>query len=415
MLYRCFPLLALLTALSAPGRAADEAPYWPQFHGPHRDNCSSETALLKQWPPEGPKLLWTAKGIGYGYACVSIAKGRIYTAGEVEGKTLITAMDMNGRILWQVPNGIAWTGQHPGARGTPTLDGDRLYHENAVGDIVCLNAATGEKVWGLNILKEFGSGNLRWGQAESLLIDGERVIACPGGPKACMVALDKRTGRTVWQARGVGDLAGYASPALTECGGLRLIVTLTSKAMIGVNADTGELLWRQGHTTYADENTMEPLCRDGYVCVSTLGVGAVKWRIRVQGAKASVEEVWRTSDIDNHHGGVVLVDGFLYGASTVHNKAGWVCLDWATGAMRWVGQGVGKGSLTYADGMLYTLSEKHVMGLTRATPTGLEVVSRFNLPEPSEWLSWTHPVVCGGRLYLRDSDRLFAYDVHGGL
>jgi len=226
-----------------------------------------------------------------------------------------------------------------------------------------------------------------------------------------MAALDKKTGALVWKAESTGELAGYGSPILIERQGLRIIITLTAKGMIGVNADTGQLQWHVKHESYADENVMIPIYHDGHVFVSTLRAGSVKWKINVKDGKASVEELWRTQVLDNHHGGVVLVDGNLHGTSTIRNRNLWVCLDWATGADKYMDKGVGKGSLTYADGLLYTLSIDRVMGLVRAKASGYELISSFSIPEGGEGKSWPHPVVCGGRLYIRHSRFLYAYAV----
>jgi outer membrane protein assembly factor BamB len=235
------------------------------------------------------------------------------------------------------------------------------------------------------------------------------VICCPGGPQTAVVALDKRTGKTVWKSPTTGDLAGYASPVLAVYQGLRMIFTMTSKAAIAVNADTGDLLWRVQHVTPFDENICTPIFHDGCVFVSTgHGVGSVLLRVKVSGQKAAVEEVWRSKGLDNHHGGVILLDGYLYGSC---HSPRWACLDWKTGEKMYAERGVGKGSAMYADGMLYTLSEKGVMGLVKPTPDGHKVISQFRIPEGGEGPVWAHPVVCGGRLYIRHGEMLFAYDI----
>jgi outer membrane protein assembly factor BamB len=388
------------------GGAAD----WPQWRGPNRDGLSSETGLLKQWPEGGPKLLWTAKGIGTGFATVSVADGLIYTAGNVGSDTLITAIDLDGKTKWQAKNGKACTADSPGSRGTPTLNDGKLYHENADGDVICLDAKSGEKVWALNVLKEFNGRNIQWALAESLLIDGDNLIACPGGPEAAVVALDKKTGKTVWVCKGArDDKPGYASPIVFEHKGLRQIVTMTSLAAIGVNAKTGDLLWRHPHKTDYDANIPTPILHEGCVFIdSGYGSGGALLKLNVEGEKCSVERVWSTKALDNHHGGVILVNGYLYGS----NHGGkWVCLDFKTGEQKYAAGGVGKGSLTYADGMLYTYSEGGTAGLVKATPEGHEVISKFNVPKGGKGPHWPHPVVCGGRLYLRHADALHAYDV----
>jgi len=388
--------------------------FWPQFHGPLRNNISQETGLLKWWPVGGPTLLWTARGLGQGYSTVSIADGRIYTAGDIDGKTIVTALDMAGATLWQAENGQGWMGDRPGSRGTPTVDGDFVYHESPQGDVVCLRAATGEKVWARNILQEFHSQNIMWGLSESLLIDGDRVVCSPGGPDASLVALDKHTGDVVWKAPSTGELAGYASPVIADHNGLRMILTLTLKAAIGVNADTGDLLFHLQHVSYADENILAPIYHEGYLIVTSLAVGTIEWKLDVADGKVSLTEVWRSKELDQHHGGAVLAGGYLYGSGALFNQGKWVCVDLATGKRTYAEGGVGKGCLTYADGMLYTVSETGTVGLVPATPTEHKVVSRFYVPEGVEGPVWAHPVVCGGRLYLRHGEFLYAYDVRGG-
>jgi outer membrane protein assembly factor BamB len=373
--------------------------------------------LLKKWPDGGPKLLWTAKGLGEGFASVTLSGGVIYTAGNIDEKTVITALDLDGTVKWQKPNGPAWTGDHPGARGTPTIDGDFLYHESAMGDVLCLNAKTGQQVWGLNILKEFDGQNITWALAESLLIDGDRVICCPGGKKASVAALDKKTGKTVWTAQSTGDKAGYASPVLAEYQGLRMILAMTQRAVIGVNADNGDLLFRHEHKTSYDVNATDPIFHDGELFISSgYGSGSELLKLKVDGKKASVERVWQSKDLDNQHGGVVLLNGYLYGAAHQRSSAGWVCLDWKSGKKMYADKGVGMGSLTCAEGMLYTFCEnekKRDVGLVEATPDAYKLVSRFQIPAGGKGPTWPHPVVCGGRLYLRHGDLLFGYDIAG--
>jgi len=398
------------SATSATSAAA--GPFWPRFHGPKGDNISTDTGLLKEWPTDGPKLLWTAKGLGHGFASVVIADGLIYTAGNKDDKTMVTALDLEGKTVWQEDNGEAWTGEHPGTRGTPTLDADRLYHESPLGEVVCMEAKTGKRVWSLNILKEFDGQNITWALAESVLIDGDRAICCPGGKKASVVALDKMTGKPVWRAQGTGVPTSYATATVAECQGLRMVLAMNAKALLGVNADNGELLFTHPHETRYDVNATSPIYHGGEVFIcSGYGSGAELLKLSVEGRKASVERVWESKELDNHHGGVILLNGYVYGAAQESNRGGWVCLDWKTGKKMYAERGVGKGSLTYADGLFYCLSEQRDMGLVEATPQALKVISRFKVPSGGQGPSWAHPVVCGGRLYVRHSDQLYAYDV----
>jgi len=404
------PLATMLGLLVLTAQAgAGAAPEWPQFHGPRRDNISDETGFLKRWPQGGPKKLWTAKGIGHGFSTVAIAGGLIYTTGNIGTDTVITALDLEGKMKWTVKNGPAWTGEVKGTRGTPTIDEGCLYHQNAHGDVVCLEARTGRRIWSVNILKKFGGRNIRWGLSESLLIDGNRVICVPGGTAAGVVALDKMTGETVWVCKDTDDKPGYASPVVVEHGGVRQVVTMMARSVVGVHAGTGKLLWRHRHRAAYDENVLTPIFHDGCVFVSTLRPAASRLiRLTVVGDAVTAETAWQTRALDNHHGGVLLLEGHLYGSTT---RGRWVCLDFGTGKPMYTADGVGKGSLTYADGMLYTYSQNRVMGLVKATPTGHEVISHFKIPPGGRGPSWAHPVVCGGRLYLRYDDFLHCYDI----
>jgi len=413
-------LVLLLTAAIPPmdrTLADAEAPAacaWPEFHGPRRDNRSPATGLLKTWPDGGPRLVWTADGLGHGYSTVAIADGRIFTTGNVDQQTVITALEMEGTVAWRVPNGPAWLNPQGGARSTPTLDAGRLYHMNSHGDLVCLDAGTGKRLWHVNILRPFNGRNIEWGLAESVLVDGDRVIATPGGENIGMVALDKHTGKTVWTCRGTGDKPGYCSPTLFEYQGLRQIVTLMAKSVVGVHADTGRLLWRVPHETPFDENINTPLYHDGCVFVSTRTTGSRLLRLKVDGQDCSVTKVWSTTAMDNQHGGVLLVDGLLFGTSLTRSNGPWSCLEWATGKRVWSEKGIGRASATWADGRIYALSQKGVVALVEPSTEGFRAVSTFPMPKVGRGPTWAHPVVCEGRLYLRHNETLCCYDVSAG-
>ncbi|MFC1718081.1 PQQ-binding-like beta-propeller repeat protein [Candidatus Poribacteria bacterium] len=390
--------------------------YWPQFHGPRRDNLSGDTGLLKRWPEEGPELIWKAAGIGHGFSSVSIVGGVIYTAGNIEDTTVITALDMSGSILWQTKSGPAFTKSYPGSRGTPTFSDDKLYHLNGNGYIVCLEARTGEKIWNLNALEKFNGQSGEWGLSESLLVDGENVICCPVGEEVSMVALNKHTGETVWTCPSVGDKSGYVAPILVDYMGLRQIITVTSDSALGVAADTGKLLWKYHHPVKYGSNISTPVYHDGHVVLfRTFGMGATKLKLNVRDQACTVEKVWHTGELDNEHGGVVLVDGYLYGhADGNHKWRHWACLELKTGKTMYSVDGLpaeASGTLTYADGMLYLLGQPGNVALMPATPEGFNIVSQFQLPKDSKGTAWAHPVVCGGRLYLRHGDFLYAYGV----
>ncbi|OHB85445.1 MAG: hypothetical protein A2V98_20705 [Planctomycetes bacterium RBG_16_64_12] len=376
---------------------------------------------MKEWPEGGPELAWSTKGIGEGFSSVAIAGGLIYTGGNVGENTVVTALDMEGNIQWQTENDKAWTNSPAGTRGTPTVDGNRLFDQSPLGEVVCLDAKSGERIWGLNVLEQFGANNITWALAESLLVDGNHLISCPGGEKASVVALDKATGQTVWASPSTGEQTSYATPTLAECQGMRMILAMNAKALIGISADSGDLLFRHEHLTEYDVNALKPIYHDGHVFISSgYGSGSELLKISADGGhqrapceawsvgRAGVQRVWESKELDNHHGGVILLDGYLYGSGF---RGDWICLEWESGKLMYAEPGVDKGSLTYADGMLYTLSENRKVGLVEAVPTGHAVKSQFELPSGGQGKSWAHPVVCGGRLYLRHSDQLSAYNV----
>ena len=405
----------LVTALLVPQSAAGGPNRaWPCFHGPKRDNKSTETALLKKWPKDGPKLLWTARPLGKGYSTVTIAGGQIYTAGMIDKRTHVFALDMNGKEKWRRPNGQSWETtlqyamSYTGARGTPTCDEGRIYHLGEMGRLAVFDAKTGREIWAIDLFKKFGAKTPKYGLAESVLIDGDRLICRPWGTKGRMVCLEKKTGKVVWANTEIEGTVAYSSCVIAEFGGFRQILSTSSKAVFGVDAATGKLLWSVDHGNRRQNNVTDPIFHKGYVFASSgYGKGSIVVRLKPVTGGIEAEKVWAGQIMDNHHGGVVLLDGRLYGSG--HLSKGWFCLDLLTGKQAWNAKG--KGALTYADGMLYCLDERGTMSLVKSTPEAFRPVSSFRVPKGGAGLYWAHPVVCGGRLYVRHAGRLFAYDI----
>lgn len=408
-------LLVMLVGLLACQWAAGEPrPEWPCFHGPNRDNKSTETGLLKQWPEAGPKLLWTASGLGKGYSSVTVADGMIYTAGMLGKQTYVFALDLDGREKWRKLNGPSWetTMRHAvgyaGSRATPTYDEGRLYHASEHGRLTAFDARTGRELWGIDLFKEFDAKVPSYGITESVLIDGDRLICCPGGKKGYIVCLEKKTGKTIWANTEIQDKLGYTSPVIAEFGGRRQILNVTAKSLFAVDAGTGKLLWSVPHGNFRGNSATDPIFHNGHVYASTgYGKGSLLVRLDAAAGAVKAETVWSSKLMDNHHGGVVLLDGHLYGAGD--RAKGWFCLDFMTGKQAW--NAPGKGSLTYAEGMLYCLEERGTMKLVEATPRAHRIVSSFTVPKGGGGRHWAHPVVCDGRLYVRHADKLFAYDI----
>ena len=404
--------LVLLTSIAF-GASRTTGPEWRQFRGSKRNGLSPEEGLLKEWPDDGPRLRWTARGCGEGFASVTVYRGKLFTAGSFGGECRIVALDLKGKRLWQARNGKEWTGSYPGSRGTPTLYKGKAYHLSGQGRLGCYDCESGDEEWSRDILGDFGGKNIGWGVSESVLVTRGRVVVTPGGRDAALVALDAETGKTVWKTPVEGkQTTSYCSAVPIKVGSRRVVVTMLSKSVVGVAFESGKLLWRFPHTTKHDVNCASPVYSDGHLFVSTgYGTGSVLLRLEAVGSGVKAEEAWRNRTLDNHHGGVLLVDGHLYGAGHSNNGGKWTCLELRTGKELYNERGVGKGSATFADGMLYCLSEKGEMGLVKADPRRHAVVSRFRIPKGGKGLVWAHPVVCGGRLYIRHGDLLYAYDV----
>jgi len=382
---------------------------WPQWRGPDRNGLSSETGLLQQWPSGGPPQVWSVATLGVGYGSLAVAGNTIFVQGAKDRQSVVYALNRaDGKGLWSKAlgqEGIDERGSGP--RGTPTVDGDRIYVLTEQGDLWCLVAANGAEVWHRNILREFGGRQLSWLISESPLVDGGKVYVTPGGPRAGMVALDKMTGKTIWASEQLSDQAGYASPIAADIDGVRVVMTLTASAGVGVRAADGKLLWHFQPVANNTANIATPVFFDKKVFYSSnYGTGGALLELTAQNGEVSAKQVYFTREMQNHHGGLVLVNGYLYG---FHNSI-LVCMEFATGRPQWRHRSVGKGTLTYADGNLYLLSEDNVVGLASASPAGYVEKGRFKIADQG-LPSWAHPVVSGGRLYIRDQTMLAAYDV----
>ena len=393
-------ILAVATVALAQANSAN----WPQWRGPNRDGVSKETGLLKQWPAEGPPLLWKASGAGGGFSSFSVANGKLYTMGLRGTKEFVIAFDAaTGKEAWATPNGNAFRNDRgDGPRGTPTIDGDRLYALGGSGDLSALDVKTGKLIWSKNILSEFGGQNITWGISESPLIVGDKLLVNPGGPQASIVALNKSDGSVIWKSQ--SDKAGYSSAIPVQVNGGTQVVFFTHQRAVGLDLKDGKLLWEYAKPANNVANAATPIARGNRVFISSdYGTGGGVVEIKPDG---SAQEVWFTKDMRNHHSSSVLVGDYLYGFSSAILTA----IKFDTGEIAWRDRSVGKGSLVYADGRLYCFSERGVMGLVEATPTGYVERGRFKI-EAGSLETWTHPVVAGGRLYLRDQDTIYAYDV----
>ncbi len=401
-------LLAFLMTPLMIGAQASNAE-WPQWRGPSRNGLSSDTGLLKQWPPSGPRQVWSISSLGEGYGSLAIKSDRLYVQGTSGNASVVFCLNrVDGKTIWSASLGPKVNeGRGNGPRSTPTIDEDRVYVLTENGDLACLRARDGGRVWSKNILKEFGGRNPGWLISESPLVDGNRVIVSPGGRGAGIVALDKMTGNTIWTAKELSDGAAYSSCIAADVGGVRTIMNFTSRSAVGVRANDGKLMWRYDRAANGTANCATPVFHDNKVFfTSDYGTGGALLALSAQGGEVKEQEVYFTKEMKNHHGGVVLVNGYLYGFS----GSILTCIEFATGKKMWAARSVGKGSLAYADGMLYLVGEDNSVGLAEATPESYIEKGKFQIADQGR-PSWAHPVVIGGNFYIRNQGTLTSYDV----
>jgi outer membrane protein assembly factor BamB len=400
-MFRSVCLIAVSLGTLAP--AAD----WPQWRGPNRDGKSAETGLLAAWPAGGPHLVWKAQGLGEGYSSFAVVGNRLYTQGQQGAQEFVLALDTaTGKTLWKTPTGRAENNERGnGPRGTPTVDGNRLYAVAGDGTLVCLETDTGKRVWGTSFAADFKGRAPHWGYSESPLVDGDRVIVAPGGPGAAIVALNKTTGAVLWKSQ--SDGAAYSSAMPFDAGAIHGLAILTATAAVGLNMKDGELLWRYPNVANRTANVATPIVAHDYVFVSTdYGTGCALLKLTPQGGSVQASEVYFSKDMRNHYTTSVLVGDYLYGYSSGILTA----MEFLTGKVAWRDRSVGKGNCTYADQRLYCMGEDGAVGLVEATPKAYTEKSRFEIPRGSN-NTWTPPVVANGRLYLREQDNLYSYDI----
>ena len=420
MKIRWLTLAAVVLAGASLTSSADD---WPQWRGPHRNGISEETGLLQNWPAGGPMLLWQVADLGGGYSTPSVVGDRIYLVNDKgnDNESVQALSTADGSIVWSTRIGKVGQNrgpQYPGARSTPTVDGDRLYALGSDGDLACLQTGSGEIVWQKSLPNDLGgkigSNRSSWAYSESVLVDGDRVVCTPGGETATLAALDKATGEVIWKsAVPEGDYAAYASIIVVETGGVKQYVQFLQNGVVGVDAATGKFLWRYDGTGQSPANIPTPVSDNSLVYTATGrgGSGAVK--LAVDGGRVSAEQVYYSRDLPNSIGGTVLIGESLYGTS---NAGALICLDFETGDIRWQNRNIGAASICAADGMLFLHGENGDVALVAATPDEYRELGKFtlpDLPENRKGEAWAYPVVANGRLYIHDFGTLWCYDVKG--
>jgi outer membrane protein assembly factor BamB len=423
-------LAAVFSAAPANGDVAPSAD-WPQWRGQQRDGKSLETGLTHPWPESGPKLLWSVKGldrVGTGYGSPAVVGDRLYLMGaeaEKDGaQEFCVCLNLaDGSQIWKTmlptARGQFAAGWGRGPRSTPTVDGDQIFVLGTTGDLVCLQKSDGKQVWHKNLVKDFRGQIPSWGYSESVLVDGDKVVCTPGSGTG-MLALNRTTGETIWECKEFGDSAGYSSIVPTEVGGVRQYVQQTMESALGVRAADGKLLWKVGEIGRRTAVIPTPVVQDGYAFFTAgYGAGCECYKLEPDGDGTKAVKVYtKFRTLSNHHGGVIAVGDHVYGHS---DRGGWTCFAFkqAEDEPVWQSQKLGKGSIAYADGHFYCYSERDgTLARIKVSTSDWEENGRFRIPEtsrvrPRSGMVWPHPVIAQGKLFLRDYEYLYCYDLRG--
>lgn len=411
---RIIPLITAILLLASASTSQETA----QWRGPERSGLFPDTGLLKTWPLGGPSLIWTVNGIGKGFSSAVTAGSTTFVTGSLNDSDYLTAISDSGKILWQSSYGYGWTGAHGGAKCTPVSDGKNVYVLSAYGNIACIDAGTGRTVWSFDARKKFEANPCSHGICESLLLFNGLLFYTPCGAVTTMVALDKDNGNTIWTTESLHDKSSYASPILIRHTNKDIVIALTDKYLIGVDAATGKILFRENYSEvsgkgnevfYASSNAVTPLFHDGSLFITGgYNFGSIMFRINEDATGIKVQ--WTDSALDCQMGGVVLVNGYIYGSNWINNgKGNWCCLDWNSGKLIYEQPWFTKGAIISADSMLYCYEEKGgTIGLVEADPQQFNLTGSFRVTG-GNGPHWAHPTISGGNLYVRHGDALMVY------
>jgi len=390
-----------------------------QWRGPERNGTYHETDLLKEWPEQGPELLWYNEDIGNGHSSASVTDNRVYVTGMEDSLEYLSCFNLEGDLQWKVPFGRRWQGSFPDSRSTPNVVNDKIYVVSGMAEVVCLGAQNGDIIWRVDAWEKFDGACTMWGFCESPLVLEDKVIFTPGGNKTSMVALNRENGETIWSTASMKDSVGYVSPVSFDHQGRKIISSIGANYFFGVDATTGDLLWKFNYKvlSHMDHpyspiiNVNSPLYHDGEIYI-TKGYDheGVKFSILPEGNE--IKQLWSDRVLDIHLGGMVLHKGFIYGSNWLHNRDGnWCCLDWETGEVMYETAWKNKGAIIMADGLLYCFEEKGgFMALVKPDPDEFRIISSFKTSHGSG-PAWAHPVISDGVLYVRRGKALMAYDI----
>ncbi len=378
-----------------------------QWRGENRDGKYNETGLLKSWPESGPKMLWHFDELGDGHSSAAVTANKVFTAGTLDEKGYVFAFDHEGQLIWKTEIGKSWTDNWNGVRTTPLVIEDKLYIISAFGKLVCMNSNIGEIIWTVDVFNEYDGQNIRWGITENLLVDGDMLFVTAGGEESNVIALNRNSGDLIWKCVGNGEKSAYNSPALVTHNNRKILITLTENSVLGIDPVNGKLLWRHEHVNEWSVHPNTPLYHDGFIyVVSGYGCGGVLLKLSDDGN--SVTKVWANSSLDNQMGGVIYLDGKLYGAG--HDSRKFICLDWETGEELFFTKSMQRGNTIYADELLYCYDERGKVLLIKPEENSFNIISEFKVPF-GENQHWAHLVIHNKKLFVRHGTSLMVYDI----
>jgi outer membrane protein assembly factor BamB len=384
--------------------SAQEASKW---RGPEGNGIYPDKGLLKQWPQNGPEIIWTFDDLGQGFSSPVIANGNIFISTMLDNTGYIYKLSLNGKLIWKATYAPEFTESYPGTRASVTVAGDLLYILSGLGKLVCMNSSDGKVKWTKDLFKDFDGKNITWGLNETVVVDGDKLYCTPGGKKQNMVALNRQTGNLIWSSPGKGEKSGYCTPLLIKLPTRSLLVTHTESSIIGVDASNGKFLWSYPHPNQYSVHPNTPIYKDGLLfCHSGYGQGGVMLKLSSDGS--SVEKLWTVKSFDSRIGASVLVGGYLYGSGDTDRS--WQCLEWISGKKMYSSTAIAKGAVIYADGLLYCYSERGELAIVKADPAGFNVISKTQVTKGSEQ-HWAHPVINDGVLYVHHGSSLIAYKI----
>jgi outer membrane protein assembly factor BamB len=377
------------------------------WRGPERTGIYNEAGLMQEWPAAGPQMLWSYEKLGDGFTSPAFANGKIYITG-LEGETgYLYVLSEKGHLENKFPYGPERSQGYPGSRSTPTITGNLAYIVSGLGGLVCMDTETGKIKWKKDLFRDFDGRNLQWGFVENLIVEGDRLFCSPGGGKYNIIALNRHNGELIWASPGAGGLSAYSSPLLVDHSGRQMLITMMAEHIVGVDAQTGKLLWSYPYANSRKIHPNVPIYYKGNVLAfSGYGKGAIKLKLNEQGTRATRE--WFSDDLDNQMGGTVLVDGFIYGSGDRNRD--WFCVDWETGETVYSSRDIAKGTVIYADGRLYCYTERGELALVEPTADGFIIRGQADITLGSDQ-HWAHLVIDNGILYVRHGNALMAYNI----